>query len=291
MAYGQARYADINALLNARFVEKHVLIAAHRGSWHGNIIQNSVGAYKAALRMGADIVETDTSVSTDGVVYSIHDGAEPVLFGEACHVLQMTSAEIEAKTARNALAEPCTHKPPRLTEVFTALTHGELLNIDRSWKANGLVPGLLDQYPHMKRQALLKAPLRARPVIDQLNEHPVKYMFMPICYSIRDIEEVLKYPDLNVVGVELIACKPEDELFSDEAIAFVHGHGLFTWVNALTLTDYYPQANLYGGLDDDLSVLDDPQKGWGKLMDKGIDVIQTDWPSILRDFRKEKLAK
>ena len=169
MAFGQDRFADINELLNTRFAEKQVLIAAHRGSWHGNIIQNTVGAYKAAIRMGADMVETDTSVSTDGVVYSIHDGVEPVLFGAPRSVMKMTSEQVEALTPLNALAEPSTHKPPRLEEVFASLTHGELLNIDRSWRAKGLVPGVLDKHPHMKKQALLKAPLRERAVIEQLN--------------------------------------------------------------------------------------------------------------------------
>ena len=185
MRFGQTRYADVYELLNARFEEKQVLIAAHRGSWHGNIIQNTTGAYRAALMMGADLVETDTSATTDGVVYSIHDGAEPSLFGDPRNVTQMTSEEIEAMNPLNSLAESSTHKPQRLEEVLAYLCHGELLNIDRSWKAGGLVPGLLDRYPHMKRQALLKAPMRARAVMDQLNDHPVKYMFMPFCFTLQ----------------------------------------------------------------------------------------------------------
>ena len=291
MRFGQVRYADENELLNIRFEEKQVLIAAHRGSWRGNIIQNTTGAYRAALRMGADVVETDTSVTADGVVYSIHDGTERELLDCSRSVLEMTSEEIDAIHPLNALMMPSTHKIQRLEEVFAFLTHGELLNIDRSWKAGGLVPGLLDRYPHMKRQALLKAPLRERDVIEQLHEHPVKYMFMPICSTVKDVDEALKYPELNVVGAELIASKPEDELFSDDAIAYIHSRGLFTWVNALTLTDFYPEAALYGELDDDISVLEEPSRGWGRLMDKGIDVIQTDWPSILRDFRKDKLGR
>ena len=52
--YGQERYAEINELLNRKFEEKQMLICAHRGSWHGNLVQNTVPAYKAAFMMGAD---------------------------------------------------------------------------------------------------------------------------------------------------------------------------------------------------------------------------------------------
>ena len=34
---------------------------------------------------------------------------------------------------------------------------------------------------------------------------------------------------------------------------------------------------LAGGHDDDASVLGHPEQGWGWLMDRGFDIIQTDW--------------
>ena len=123
--------------------------------------------------------------------------------------------------------------------------------------------------------------------------HPVKYMFMPICYSLADVDKALSYEGINVVGAEIIAFTPEDELFSDEAIAYIHGKGLYCWVNAITLGDFNkhddsPRAGLFGGLDDDTSILGDPADGWGKLMDKGIDILQTDWPSLLHAYRAER---
>ena len=137
----------------------------------------------------------------------------------------------------------------------------------------------------MLRQAILKAPLSHREILDQLENHPVKYMFMPICYSLADVEEALAYRNLNMVGVELIAFSNDDELFSDEAIRYIHSKNLFTWVNALTLTDVPPYKPLYGDLDDDISILEGPDRGWGRLFDKQIDVIQTDWPALVKNYR------
>ena len=237
MAFGKEQYREINELLNAKFEEKKVLICAHRGSWHGNVIQNTTMAYKAALMQGADIVETDTTASYDGEVFSIHDGVEPRLFGWNKNSAHLSADQISAFHPLNGLGEPSSHHIQKLEEVFDFLCHDELINIDRTWRAAGKVPALLDQHPHMLRQAILKAPLSHREILDQLENHPVKYMFMPICYSLADVEEALAYRNLNMVGVELIAFSNDDELFSDEAIRYIHSKNLFTWVNALTLTD------------------------------------------------------
>lgn len=285
MAFGKEQYREINELLNAKFEEKKVLICAHRGSWHGNVIQNTTMAYKAALMQGADIVETDTTASHDGEVFSIHDGVEPRLFGWNKNSAHLSADQISAFHPLNGLGEPSSHHIQKLEEVFDFLCHDELINIDRTWRAAGKVPALLDQHPHMLRQAILKAPLSHREILDQLENHPVKYMFMPICYSLADVEEALAYRNLNMVGVELIAFSNDDELFSDEAIRYIHSKNLFTWVNALTLTDVPPYKPLYGDLDDDISILEGPDRGWGRLFDKQIDVIQTDWPALVKNYR------
>jgi len=285
MVFGQKRFASINENLNRRFAEKGVLIAAHRGSWHGNIVQNTTMAFRAAFMMGADIVETDTSVTLDGVVYCIHDGAELQLFGAQKSTLAMTSARVDDYQMRNALDQPNRQHAQQLDEVCAYLCHGELINIDRSWKAGGLVPGILDKHPHMLSQAIIKAPLRAREVIEQLNEHERKYMFMPICYSLEDVEEALSYRDVNTVGAELIATRPDGPLLSPEGIAYVHAHGLFAWVNTLVITDEEPEDTLCAGLDDDISIRIGPEAGWGRLMEMGADVLQTDWPSLVDKYR------
>lgn len=290
MCFGQSRYEDINALLNAKFAEKKVLICAHRGSWHGNVIQNTTIAYKAALMQGADVVETDTTATRDGEVFSLHDGVEWRLFGTPRSGLKLTAAQLESLHTLNALGEPSDHHVERLSDVFEFLTHGELINVDRIWRAKDLVVPLLDRYPHMLRQAILKAPPDAAAVYEQLENHPVKYMFMPICRSYREIETALSYRNINIVGVEMIAATEKDELYQDEAIRFVHDRGLFCWVNALTLSGHYVETALFGGLNDDNSIWRGPEQGWGRLMDKGIDAIQTDWPALVRDYRRARLG-
>ena len=289
MALGQMRYAQINTPLSQKLAQKKCLIAAHRGSWGGNIAQNTVGAYKAALQMGADIVETDVTATTDGVLYSFHDGNEQRVFGVEKSIRQMDSKEVESYHPINTCNELTAARINRLTEVLDFLSHGELLNIDRAWNIIPQLLEVLDHYPNAKYQVVIKAPLKAKAAYEYLNAHPVKYMFMPICYSFEDVEAALSYPDLNVVGCEIVAFDEQMELFSDESIQRIHDRNLFVWVNAVTLGDVGVRP-LYAKLDDDVSVLEDPSLGWGKLFEKKIDVMQTDWPALLYQYRRKILG-
>mgnify|MGYP004533325665 FL=1 len=289
MALGQMRYAQINTPLSQKLAQKKCLIAAHRGSWGGNIAQNTVGAYKAALQMGADIVETDVNATTDGVLYSFHDGNEQRVFGVEKSIRQMDSKEVESYHPINTCNELTAARINRLTEVLDFLSHGELLNIDRAWNIIPQLLEVLDRYPNAKYQVVIKAPLKAKAAYEYLNAHPVKYMFMPICYSFEDVESALSYPDLNVVGCEIIAFDEQMELFSDESIQRIHDRNLFVWVNVITLGDIGVRP-LYAKLDDDVSVLEDPSLGWGKLFEKKIDVMQTDWPALLYQYRRKILG-
>lgn len=289
MALGQMRYAQINTPLSQKLAQKKCLIAAHRGSWGGNITQNTVGAYKATLQMGADIVETDVNATTDGVLYSFHDGNEQRVFGVEKSIRQMDSKEVESYHPINTCNELTAARINRLTEVLDFLSHGELLNIDRAWNIIPQLLEVLDRYPNAKYQVVIKAPLKAKAAYEYLNAHPVKYMFMPICYSFEDVEAALSYPDLNVVGCEIVAFDEQMELFSDESIQRIHDRNLFVWVNAITLGDVGVRP-LYAKLDDDVSVLEDPSLGWGKLFEKKTDVMQTDWPALLYQYRRKILG-
>ena len=53
--------------------KQKILIASHRGRFGGNIVENTLSAFEAAVSCGADIVETDIRRTADGEMVLFHD--------------------------------------------------------------------------------------------------------------------------------------------------------------------------------------------------------------------------
>jgi glycerophosphoryl diester phosphodiesterase len=81
--------------------------------------------------------------------------------------------------------------------------------------------------------------------------------------------------------VEVVFSSDASEISGREFIEKMHSKSIKLWVNALTLDD---EVVLNGGHDDNKSILQDPDIGWGWLIKNGFDVIQTDWPYLLRKY-------
>ena len=286
---GQERYKDVNRILNRELNEKKTLIAVHRGVWGGNVIENTITAYEAARFMGADMFECDLAQSTDGVVYVIHDGGERRLFGREENVKTMSSEEIDGLVFRNCIGEPSGVHVQRFEHILEHFDQGELFNVDRAWGILPEVDRIMSRYPHSIHQAVIKTPVKEE-YLEFFSNCPRKYMYMPIAYNMDDVRKVLSCPDINTVGAEVIAPSVEAELFQEENIRWIREQGLYLWVNAITLSGL-KQHTLYGGLDDDKALREGPDKSWGVLMDRGIEVLQTDWPVQMREYRKERAGR
>lgn len=74
---------------------ERVLIGAHRGA-SAQAPENSAAAFRAALKTGADFVETDLRLSADGVAVACHDADLARLCGDGRKVAGLTLAELRA---------------------------------------------------------------------------------------------------------------------------------------------------------------------------------------------------
>lgn len=285
---GQERFQEINSLLNHALEQKKVLIAVHRGACGGNIIENTIPSYETCLTVGGDMFECDLSMSTDGELYCFHDGNELRLLGRIDNIKTLSSDVIDSIECLNSILQPSGYHVTRFEEVLKHFTNGELFNIDRSWWYLPQLDALMQKYPNAIRQALIKTPV-VEEYLEFFNKCPNKYMYMPIAYSMDEVRKVLSYPDINTVGVELIANSTDAELFQDENIRWIKEQGLFAWANTIVLSGQEKHV-LYGRLDDDRAILGDPDGSWGAAMNKGIDVLQTDWPCSLYLYRRKKLC-
>ncbi len=273
----------MESLLRKKTAEKGYLIASHRGAWGGNVIQNTLRAFRNALLQGADVLETDVVPCRDGSLWCFHDGSEGRVFGEKGDIFAMTEEKILSLAPVNAYEQPVRDRTPRFEDALAlAVRKGAVLNIDRAWDWADRVVRVLDGVPGAEEVCLIKAPVsKGRAAMEFLAAHPVKYPFMAICYTWEDMETALRVKGLRLEAAEMIAFDEKSPLFGSDAVRRAHDRGLLAWVNAIRLGDG-PRDRLYAGLDDDRSIDRSPEEGWLKLRDMGFDVIQTDWPAALK---------
>jgi glycerophosphoryl diester phosphodiesterase len=106
------------------------LVVAHRGAW-GAAAENTLEAFDAAIRLGADMIEFDVRRTGDGRLVVCH--------GPRFDDLPLSGVRYEAFGSGGA--------PPRLEEVL-ALAHGRI-TLDVELKERGCVPEvipLLEQF-------------------------------------------------------------------------------------------------------------------------------------------------
>lgn len=282
--FGQPRFETQNTPLNDAFQRTRPLVAVHRGTGQGTIAENTQRAVEAALRQGAEMVEIDIVESTDGEFFLFHDGYEPMHFGIQENIRTLDGATIRSLRYRwCSAADSAPYTVATLDEVFRCNPQA-LYNVDRSWWSWERLLPYMDKYDVVGR-AVLKSPVEAQ-WLDVLAAHPVKYGFAPMVRSHADVLKTLEYTDINTVGMELLPDGPDHEFVSPEYIQWLHSQGLFALLNAINLNNRVP---LFCGWDDETSVLEDPDLGWGRLARLGADVIQTDWPGLLVPYRNNTL--
>ena len=106
------------------------LIIAHRGA-SAHAPENTLAAFKMALDMGADGIELDAKLTTDGRVVVIHDQTVDRTTGAHGVVRQMSLAQLKALDAGSGFDLSYAHEPiPTLDEVFAAVGSRTLINVE-----------------------------------------------------------------------------------------------------------------------------------------------------------------
>lgn len=78
--------------------EKNIFVAAHRG-WMAKYPENTMDAFRAALELGVDQLETDVRITKDGHLVLIHDSKVDRTTNGSGRVREMTLKELRALDA------------------------------------------------------------------------------------------------------------------------------------------------------------------------------------------------
>ena len=260
--------------------KKGPLIAAHRGVGGGNIPCNTLAAFETALRQGADIIELDVALSADGGHYVFHPGMEPAHLRSTRYISDMSAAEVGALRFVNQDGTPTAHRVSTLDEALDFLKGRCLINVDKFWTdVKGIAA--ITRAHGMADQVIVKTPPK-QAMLEAIGEYAGDMPYMTVISGNDDCSERLQADRrIRYMGAEVLFASDSERLASREYVEWAHGLGLRLWVNSI-LYDY--RVELAGGHSDDASLTGSPDIGWGWLIDRGFDIIQTDWPGMLRDY-------
>lgn len=261
----------------------NVQIVAHRGAAGSNIPCNTIPAFDIALKGGASILEMDLFKSTDGKIFIFHTGKEPYQLNKNIDLTKMDSEEIKKLRLINVDFYPTQWGINSFDDVLEHFKGRCILNLDR---IGDCIPDVIKavERHNMKDQVLLKhAPIPS--VLKIIEDVAPDYMFMPIYMEEDNASEIIEKMNINYIGAELVFKTEESPVIQPEYIESMKKRGKTLWGNAVL---YNYKIPLSAGHTDDVSMIDDPDKGWGWLVDHGFDIIQTDWTYQCCKYLKDR---
>ncbi len=258
-----------------------VLVACHRGDWR-NWPENSLPAIESVIDMGADIVEIDLALTSDSVLVVCHDRTLNRTTTGKGLIAEIPYDSIQRCFLKSGHGVATSHRMPTLREALEVCKDRIVVNIDKGYDYYDLALAVTEELG-VTEQILIKGKRPTDIVAAKFSEHPRNMMYMPIIDILKSKGQALfaEYRDKGITPLAYEICwseyTPEVEACMREVIA----GGSKLWVNSL-----WPSLN--GGLCDDAAVEGDPAEVYGKLVDMGATLIQTDRPELLISYLRSR---
>ena len=254
-------------------------IAAHRGVSGGDIPCNTRTAFEIALMQGADIVELDVAVSKEGSLFVFHPGMEPAHLLSEKLIRDMTDEEVRRLRFHN-IDNVITEEPVlTLDEALEQLKNRCLINVDKFWTAVGPIAETIRRHGMADQVIVKTSPDKV--CYDTVEALAPDMPYMIVTRNTDECTAYLKTRPLRYIGTEVLFREDSSVLASREYIDDMDRQGFKVWVNAIV---YNYKTVISGGHTDDAALRGDPAWGWKWLYDRGFDIIQTDWPQMLRQY-------
>lgn len=271
-----------------------VLVVAHRACHqpapsHGfehSVPENSLAALERCVALGVDLVEIDVRRTRDGALVLMHDAKVDRTTDGKGRVADLTLARIQALRLKDAHGG--TQAPPTL-EAFLRAAQGRILvNVD-------LKGPLADEAAEVVRRAdaadwvlfKAKARLGAPPIADLPLYRDLAFMPMVAGKAARAPLGLAWITARQASGARQI---PAVEMVSLKRPGFVavrdaaRAARIRVWTNTLATRGWRGVLDQSG----DRKALRDPDQAWGRLIDQGVSIVQTDYPAALLDYLERR---
>ena len=259
-----------------------MLVASHRGDWR-NWPENSIPAIESVIRMGVDIMELDLKLTRDSVLVLCHDHTIDRTTNGKGRVRDITYDSIrrcKLRRAHNVITDSL--RMPTLREALEVCKDRIVVNVDQGYEYYDLVLAVTEELG-VTEQILIKGKRAPEVVAAKFAEHPRNMMYMPIIDILKPKGQALfaeyRKDGITPLAYEICWDRPAPEV--DACMREVVAGGSKLWVNSLW-------ASLCGGLDDDAAFDGDPAEVYGKLVDMGATMIQTDRPELLISYLRSR---
>jgi hypothetical protein len=255
-------------------------IVAHRGIWR-DAPENSLLALERAIDAGYDVVEIDVRRCADGGLVLLHDDTLLRMAGVEEQPENLSSHQLSAFRLRNRDGGSgnafTNEKLPRLAEVFE-LTRGRIfLHLDV--KDRDIIPDviacakLMGVESQVDFWAALKTTEDFAWIRKAIIPHDVLFMAKTRLNVADAATQLALLRDLSPAVCEIYFDHLEELSALDGPL---RDNGMALWVNTL-------DSVACAGFTDTAALLD-PDAVWGRLIDAGISVIQTDEAAALKSY-------
>ena len=259
----------------------HPLICAHRGLW-GPHPENSLSALRAAAEAGADVVELDARLASDGNPVVIHDDTTRRTTGKDHLVSESSSADLTALRllpGAGGGGTPTEECLPSLSQFLENLPDGLLLDIDvKEQEEVPEIANIVGANPLASR-TYIKRDLLSAEDVDHINSLAASTgVTMVPRVLFLDAREARRLAPL-LLGVkapmaEVVFYRLEDYLIFCEAL------GDTSMAHATLTLDEVHADDL-----NDTRALNDPDAVWGTYRNLGVRHMMTDRVSALHAWR------
>lgn len=255
-------------------------VVAHRGIWR-NAPENSLTAIQRAIDAGYDVVEIDIRRSADGGLFLLHDDTLERMTGLDQRPEALASSDLSVLRLRdrdggegNAFT---LERLPSLAEVFE-LTRGRIfLHLDV--KDREVIPNVIALATAMGVEhevdfwAALKTEKDLNWIRKTILPHDVLFLAKTRLNVPGAATQLALLHDLSPSVCEIYFDRLEE---LNAVKTLTRNTGMALWVNTL---DSVACAGFT-----DTAALADPDAVWGRLIDTGISVIQTDEAAALKSY-------
>jgi glycerophosphoryl diester phosphodiesterase len=260
-------------------------IVAHRAAWHG-APENSLAAIERAIAIGANIVELDIRKSADGELFIMHDDTLLRMAGIDRDAETFTMAELQAIALRED--DGGEHRATTQERIPTLKQALEIIRgrifADLDLKDRGLFSEVAACAHEMNAASYvdLKTRVMTRDELDWVRAQSIDGVaFMAMSKFTADgiqdtmalLSEIKPFMcEIRFDSLETIAANRQ--MFRDAGMAL--------WTNTLNM--------VASGEWVDKTALVEPDLIWGRLIDAGISVFQTDEPEALKAYLEVRRA-